>query len=173
MRTEGNPASWTEVVRTAIRQRHPAAPILTIETMNGVINGQLLTERLLAMLGTFFAAVALILAAIGIYGLLAHLVARRTREIGVRLALGARPSEMVWMTVRESLILVVSGAAIGIVAAGAGLRALDSVLFGLSPTDTVSLLLAAIVLILAALAAAFVPARRAADVDPLIALRAE
>jgi predicted permease len=173
LRTEADPSSWTEVVRSAIRQRHPGAPILTIDTMNGVINGQLLTERLLAMLGTFFAVVALTLAAVGIYGLLAHLVARRTREIGVRLALGARPGEMMWMTVRESLALVVSGAAIGIVAAAAGLRALEGVLFGLAPTDTVTLLLAAVVLILVALAAAFVPARRAATVDPLIALRAE
>ncbi len=173
LRTEANPASWTEGIRAAIRQRHPAAPILTIETMNGVINGQLLTERLLAMLGTFFAVVALTLAAIGIYGLLAHLVARRTREIGVRLALGARPGEMMWMTVRESLMLVAIGATIGTIAAAAGLRALESVLFGLSSTDIVTLLLAAIVLVLVALGAASLPARRAANVDPLIALRAE
>jgi ABC-type antimicrobial peptide transport system permease subunit len=125
------------------------------------------------MLGTFFAAVALALAAVGVYGLLANLVARQIPEIGVRIALGARPGAMVWMTVRESLVLVATGAVIGIAGAATGLRVLEGLLFGLSPTDIVNLAVAALILVLVALAAALVPAWRAATVDPLIALRAD
>ena len=173
LRTDGDPVKWIDLTRSAIQRRHPDAPILTIQTMTGVINSRLLSERLLAMLDTFFAVVALTLAAVGVYGLLAHLVARRTPEIGVRLALGARPIEMVWMTVRENLLLAATGAAVGIVAAAAGLRVLEGALFGLSSTDTGALVVAALVLVLVSLAAAIVPARRAATVDPLVALRAE
>ena len=173
LRTEGDPANWIDITRRAMRQRRPDLPILAIQTLNSVINTRLLSERLLAMLGTFFAAVALALAAVGVYGLLANLVARQIPEIGVRIALGARPGEMVWMTVRESLVLVATGAVIGIAGAATGLRVLEGLLFGLSPTDIVNLAIAALILVLVALAAAFVPAWRAATVDPLIALRAD
>jgi predicted permease len=173
LRTNGNPANLIESTGSAMRRLRPDAPILAIETMAAVINDRLLSERLLAMLGTFFAIVALTLAGVGLYGLLAHLVARRTSEIGVRLALGALPLEMVWMTVRENLLLVSAGTVVGIAGAVAGLRVLDGLLFGLSPTDPMNLVVAALVLIVVSLAAAVVPARRAATVDPLVALRAE
>jgi len=173
LRTEGNPSNWIEVTRNAMRRQRPDLPILAIQTLDGVINERLLSERLLAVLGTFFAVVALALAAVGVYGLLAHLVARQVPEIGVRLALGARPGEMVWMTVRESLSLAATGAGIGLVGAAAGLRVLEGFLFGLSPTDMVNFAVAALILVLVSLAATFVPARRAATVDPLVALRAE
>ena len=173
LRTDGDPVKWIDLTRSAIQRRHADAPILAIQTMTDVINGRLLSERMLAMLDTFFAMVALTLAAVGVYGLLAHLVARRTPEIGVRLALGARPIEMAWMMVRENLLLVATGAVIGTVTAAAGLRVLDGVLFGLSSTDTTALVVAALVTILVSLAAALVPAVRAATVDPLVALRAE
>jgi macrolide transport system ATP-binding/permease protein len=173
LRTDGDPVKWIDLTRSAIQQRRSDAPILAIQTMTAVINGRLLSERLLAMLGTFFAIVALTLAAVGVYGLFAHLVARRTPEIGVRLALGARPIEIVWMTIRENLLLVATGAVVGIVSAAEGLRLLDGLLFGLSSTDTVTLVVAALVLVFVSLAAALVPATRAATVDPLVALRAE
>ncbi len=173
LRTEGDPANWIDITRSAMRQQRPDLPILAIQTLSGVINTRLLSERLLATLGTFFAAVALALAAVGVYGLLANLVARQIPEIAVHIALGARPGEMVWMTVRESLVLVATGAVIGIAGAAAGLRVLEGLLFGLSPTDIVNLAVAALILVLVALAAAFVPAWRAATVDPLVALRAE
>ena len=173
LRTEGDPANWIDITRSAMRQQRPDVPILTIQTLHDVINTRLLSERLLAMLGTFFAAVALALAAVGVYGLLANLVARQIPEIGVRIALGARPGEMVWMTIRESLVLVATGAVIGIAGAATGLRVLEGLLFGLLPTDIVNLAVAALILVLVALAAAFVPAWRAATVDPLVALRAE
>ncbi len=173
LRTDGNPANAINMARSEIRRLRPDAPILDVRTMTGVINGRLLTERLLATLGSFFAIVALILAGVGIYGLLTHLVARRVPEIGVRLALGAQPSQMMWMTVRENLLMAVAGSIIGIAGAALGLRVLDSLLFGLSPSDTVNLVTAALILVLVSLAAAIVPARRAASVDPLVALRYE
>ena len=138
-----------------------------------MINDRLLSERLLALLASFFALVALTLAAVGVYGLSAHLVARRVPEIGLRLALGARPVDMMWMIARENLTLAAIGAAVGIAGAGLGLRLLQDLLFDLSPTDTLNLAGAALALIVVSLVAAVVPARRAAAVDPLIALRAE
>ena len=173
LRTEGNPANWIDVTRNTMQRQRPDVPILAIQPMRGVINDRLLRERMLAVLGTFFATVALLLAAVGVYGLLAYLVAHRMAEIGVRLALGARPIEMVWMTVRESLWLAITGAVLGVAGAAVSLRALDGLLFGLSPTDVVNLLVAALVLVLVSVAAAFVPARRAASVNPLVALRAD
>jgi ABC-type antimicrobial peptide transport system permease subunit len=108
-----------------------------------------------------------------VYGLAAHLVARRIPEIGVRLALGARPIGMMWMIVRENLTLAVIGAVLGMCGAALGLRLLETLLFDLSPTDAVNLAGAAVTLVLVSLAAAVVPARRAASVDPLSTLRAE
>ena len=158
---------------TEIQRLRPDAPILAIRTMAETINGRLLSERVLAALGSFFAIAALTLAAIGVYGLLAHLVARRVPEIGVRLALGARPAEMMWATLRDNAVMAVIGGAIGLTAAFIGLRVLDGLLFGLAPTDVVTLVSAALILMLVSLAAAFLPARRAASVDPLVALRYE
>jgi ABC-type antimicrobial peptide transport system permease subunit len=105
--------------------------------------------------------------------LLSYVVAHRTAEIGLRLAIGAHPLEMVWMTIRQSLLLAMVGAAIGITGALAGLRVLDDLLFGLSPTDVVNLVVAALLLVLVAVVAAYVPARRAATVNPLTALRSD
>ena len=173
MRTDGNPVNWVNIARTELQRLRPDVPILAVLTMTDVINDRLLSERLLGMLGGFFASVALILAAVGVYGLLAHLVSRRVPEIGIRLALGAQSRQMVWMILRENLRLVLIGAGIGIVGAAASLRVLDSFLFGLSPTDAINLAGAALILVLVSLAAAVVPARRAASVDPLVALRSE
>jgi putative ABC transport system permease protein len=173
LRTNGRPANWIEMTRQAMQRSRPDVPVLAIHTMTDVINERLLSERLVASLGTFFAIVALTLAAIGVYGSLSYVVAHRTAEIGVRLALGAHPLEMVWMTVRQSVTLAMVGAAIGITGSLAGLRVLDGLLFGLSATDLVNLVLAALLLVLVAIAAAYVPARRAATVNPLTALRAD
>jgi len=173
IRTDGNPANWINMVRSEMQRLRPDAPILALRTMSDVINGHLRSERLLATLGSVFAIVALTLAAVGVYGLLAYVVARRVPEIGVRLALGARPNAMMWMTLRENLLLAGIGSAIGIAAAAAGLRLLEGLLFGPSPTDSVNLASAALILVFVSLGAAVGPARRAASVDPLIALRYE
>jgi putative ABC transport system permease protein len=100
-------------------------------------------------------------------------VARRVPEFGVRLALGARPVELLWLTLRDNVMLVATGAGVGIIGAVAGLRVVDGLLFGLSPTDGTTLTIAALVLMAASIAGAAVPARRAAMIDPLVALRAE
>ena len=171
--TNEDPARSINMIRSEIQRLRPDAPILAVRTMTGVINGRLFAERLLATLGTFFALVALTLAAVGTYGLLTHLGARRVPEIGVRLALGAHPRQMMWMTIRENLTLAVTGSLIGIAGAVVTLRVLDNLLFGLSPSDAVNLACAALILILVSLAATIVPARRAASVDPLVALRYE
>lgn len=173
IRTDGNPANWTSVVRSEMQRLRPDAPVLSIETMMGVINARLLSERLLAMLGGFFALVALTLAAVGMYGLFAHLTAKRVPEIGIRLALGASPHRMLWMTLRENLVLALMGTAIGIAAALQSLRVLEGFMFGVSATSAANLGGAAFVLVVVSLAAALVPARRAASVDPLVALRCE
>jgi len=171
--TNDNSAGSINMIRSEIQRLRTDAPVLAVRTMTGVINGRLFTERLLTTLGTFFALVALTLAAVGTYGLLTHLGARRVPEIGIRLALGGRPRQMMWMTVRENLALAITGSLIGIAAAAAALRVLDKLLFGLSPLDAVNLASAAVILILVSLAAAVTPARRAASVDPLVALRYE
>lgn len=173
IQTAGDPSRAIALTRSALERLRPDAPILAIQTMTGVINGRLLSERLLAILGTFFAAVALMLAGVGVYGLLAYLVARRLPEFGVRVALGARPIEMMGLTLRENVMLAMIGCALGVGAAFAGLRVLDGLLFGLSPMDLVNLATAAGILTVVSLAAAIVPARRAASVDPLVALRQE
>ena len=173
VRTDGNPESSANMVRTEMQRLRPDAPIVAIRTMTGVINGRLLSERLLALLGSFFGIVALTLASVGVYGLLAHRVARRVPEIGVRLALGARPRQMLWMTLRENLLLALTGSALGVAGAIATLRVLEGFTFGLSATDAANLAAAALILVLASLAAAISPARAAASVDPLVALRCE
>ncbi len=173
IKTDGNPANSINMVRAELQRLRPDAPILSVRTMTQMINGRLLSERLLATLGAFFAIVALTLVAVGVYGLLAHLVAKRVPEIGVRLALGARPGDMMWMMLRDDLAIAAIGSAIGVAGAIAALRVLDGLVFGLSSTDVATILGAAIILMTVSVAAALVPARRAASIDPLVALRFE
>jgi predicted permease len=173
LRAEGNPAAIVNATRQAMQRERPDVPILAVQTMTGVVNERLLRERMVASLGAFFAIVALTLASVGAYGLLSYVVSRRTAEIGLRMALGARPREMVWMTVRQSLLLATAGAAIGSAIAATALRMLEGLLFGLSATDSINLLVASLLLVGVALAAAFVPARRAGRIDPGLALRAD
>jgi putative ABC transport system permease protein len=173
IKTDGDPANWINIVRAEMQRLRPDAPILTTRTMTQMINDRLLSERLLATLGVFFAIVALTLVVVGVYGLLAHLVAKRVPEIGVRLALGARPGDMMWMMLRHDLALAAIGSAIGVAAAVAALRVLDGLVFGLSTTDVTNILGAAVILMIVSVAAALVPARRAASVDPIVALRFE
>jgi ABC-type antimicrobial peptide transport system permease subunit len=156
-----------------INQVDDKLPIFGVTTLDEQLHRNLNQERLIAQLVSFFGAVALILACIGLYGVMAHGVARRTNEIGIRMALGARGGNIAWMVVRETLYLVLAGLLIGVPAALIGASLISSQLFGLSATDPLTLIAAAAVLTLVALLAGYLPARRAARVNPLSALRYE
>jgi predicted permease len=173
LRTLSDPTPLTNQVRQMINQIDDKLPIFGVTTMNDQLRDNLDQERLIAQLVSFFGALALILACIGLYGVMAHGVARRTNEIGIRMALGARGSNIAWMILRETLYLVLAGLVIGVPAALFGARLVAAQLFGMSPTDPLTLTAAAIVLTLVALLAGYLPARRASRVNPLNALRYE
>jgi predicted permease len=173
VRTLSDPTPLTSEVRQMINQMDPKLPIFGVTTMSDQLRENLNQERLIAQLVSFFGALALILACIGLYGVMAHGVARRTNEIGIRMALGARGGNIAWMVLRETLYLVLAGLVIGVPAALLGARLISSQLFGLSSTDPVTLIAAGVLLTLVALLAGYVPARRASRVNPLNALRYE
>jgi ABC-type antimicrobial peptide transport system permease subunit len=137
------------------------------------VDRTLTTEELVARLATFFGLLAICLAAIGIYGVLSYAVAGRTAEMGIRLALGARPEQVRWTVLREMLLLVAMGMAIGVAAVVAGGQLVENLLFGLKGADPVTLIGASLLLVGVAAAAAYWPARRASRIDPLVALRYE
>ena len=173
IRTNGDPAAVTAQVRQMINQIDDKLPIFGVTTMREQIAERHNQDRLSAQLVSFFGALALILACIGLYGVMAQGVARRTNEIGIRMALGAKGGNIAWMVLRETLVLVVAGLAIGIPAALLSARLIETQLFGLSGTDPLTLIAAAAVLTVVALLAGYIPARRASRVDPLTALRYE
>ena len=173
VRTLSDPSPLTNQVRQMISQIDDKLPIFGVTTMNDQLHDNLDQDRLIAQLVSFFGALALILACIGLYGVMAHGVARRTNEIGIRMALGARGSNIAWMILRETLYLVLAGLVIGVPAALFGARLIAAQLFDMSPTDPVTLAAAAVVMTIVALLAGYLPARRASRVNPLSALRYE
>jgi len=124
-------------------------------------------------LSGFFGVLALLLASIGLYGLMAYTVTRRTSEIGIRMALGAQRRNVLWLVLRETLVLVLFGVAIGLPLAFASTRLIASHLFGVTPNDPTTIAMATVLLVIVALLACYLPARRAARVDPMVALRCE
>ena len=173
IRTVSDPTPLTPQVRQMINQIDDKLPIFGVITMNEQLRNNLNQERLIAQLVSFFGALALILASIGLYGVMAHGVARRTSEIGIRMALGARGGNIAWMILRETLFLVLAGLVVGVPAALIGARLISTQLFGLSATDPLTLVGAATVLAVVAMLAGYLPARRASRVNPLNALRYE
>ena len=173
VRTAGEPAAMTETVRHALQQLDPDVPMTGITTQSDQVNARFAQERLFALAYSLFGALALLLACIGLFGLMSYSVSRRTNEIGIRMALGAQRAGVVGMVLQESMVLVAIGVGTGLAGALAGGRYVESVLYGLTTTDvwTISSAIGATVLV--SLAAGYLPARRAARVDPMVALRYE
>jgi predicted permease len=173
IRANGAPGSLYESVRQETQRFDPKLPIESLKPAQALIDDSIVTERIVAELATLFGVLALLLAAIGLYGVMSYSVARRTAEIGVRMALGASQRSMAMMILREIVILVAIGSFVGAAAAlGLG-RFVQSLMFGLAPRDPVTLCSAVAVLLVVALVAGYVPARRAAHIDPNAALRSE
>jgi predicted permease len=173
VRTFANAASVSEALRSAVQEVSPSLPPINIHTMTGLIDATLQTDRFIEQLSSAFGLLAILLASIGLYGLMAYNVARRTHDIGIRMALGAAPGDVRWQVLRETLALVFIGIAIGVPAALAGTRLIRSMLFGLGFADPIVIAAAAGLLAVVAVLAGFLPARRASQVDPLVALRYE
>lgn len=173
VRFSGNSASTANDVRQAISSVNRNIPISDVVSFQEQIDRSVVPQSLIAQLSSFFGLLAVFLACIGIYGLMSYSVHGRTGEIGIRLALGAQRSNVSWMVVREALLLVGIGLAIGIPAALTADRVISSLLFGLKPTDTASLFGAIALTVIVASIAGYIPARRAAKVDPMVALRYE
>lgn len=173
VRTQGNPLTVAGPVRQVIRKLDPLQPIAEIRTMDSILGENYSRQRFSAVLLAGFSISSLVLAAIGIYGVLAYSVAQRTREIGVRVAMGAEPGRIIALIVGTGARFVLGGAAAGIAGALALTGLLRSLLFGVGPRDPETFLAAPCILVAVALLAAYLPARRAAKLDPTEALRAE
>jgi predicted permease len=173
VRTSSDPTSLVSSVRAIVRQIDPAGTVDNIATMDQIVSNAMSRPRLYAVLLGLFAAVALVLAAIGIYGVLAYVVSHRTREIGIRMALGAQRGEVMALVLRQAATVTLAGMAVGVAGAVGLSRYLEGLLFGTTPLDVMTF--AAVVVMFCAVAtlASYVPARRATRVDPLVALRTE
>jgi putative ABC transport system permease protein len=173
VRTVGDPLAMAAAVRAEIWKLDKDLPLYRALTMEQMLSASVAGQRFNMLLLTVFAALALLLAAVGIYGLMSYATAQRTREIGVRLALGARASDVLRLVMKQGLILTISGVAAGLAGAFALTRVMTGLLFGVSATDPVTFTLIAALLTLVALLACWIPARRATKVDPMVALRCE
>jgi predicted permease len=173
IRTAGDPAQLTSVVRAEIRALDPDLPVYGVKTMEARVSGSLATRRFAMLLLVLFATVAMALAALGVYSVLAYLVNQSTRELGIRLALGATPRRVLMLIVKQGLSVTAAGVVIGLTGALATTRLMQSLLFGVSAADPVTFTVVPLVLVSAALVAMFAPARRAARVEPAVSLRAE
>jgi putative ABC transport system permease protein len=173
IRTAGDPRRFVPLVRETVSKVDPVIGVDSIEPADRLVAASVARQRFYATLLIVFAAVAAALAAIGIYGVLAYSVATRTQEIGVRMALGAEPVQVLALILRRGLALATIGVAIGVIAAAATARYLESMLFGIKPLDTVTFAVVAAGFIFVAVLASFLPARRATCVEPVVALRCE
>ena len=173
VRTAGNPLDLAPALTKEVRTAGPDILITDVATMMSQIDHSLLEERLVSTLATFFGALALLLACIGLYGTMSYSAARRTNEIGIRMALGASRPGVMRLVLRDAIVMIAAGIAIGAPAAIAGGRYIRSQLFGLRPADPLTLAMASLALAAIALLAGYLPARRASRVEPMAALRYE
>jgi putative ABC transport system permease protein len=173
LRSQFDPAALTVAIKKEIRELDPDLPMYSVRTMEQVVNQSLARRRFSMLLLGIFAGFALALAGIGIYGLMSFLVNQGTRDIGIRIALGSTPGGILKLVVRQGMTLALFGVILGLTAALAFTRLMRSLLFGITATDGVTFVVIAGVLVLVALLASYIPARRAAQVDPMISLRCE
>jgi predicted lysophospholipase L1 biosynthesis ABC-type transport system permease subunit len=172
-RTHGDPAGMAAALREAIHQAYPNQPVSDIATMKARVADSLAEPRLYTLLLSIFAALAMILSAIGIFGATWYTAGRRTREFGIRMALGAQPASVVWAAIREGLALIAAGSLSGVIAGWALKRSMEHLLFGVKAGDPVAFVCAPALLAAVAAIACWLPARRAASADPNAALREE
>jgi len=173
LRTGGDPIDYAATVQRLVREIDPQLQVVELRTMTDLVDESLMQERFIAQTASAFSLFALLLACVGLYGVMSYAVARRTNEIGVRMALGALPANVVGIVMREVMLLVVLGVGIGLAAAKAATRLVSTLLFGLTPTDPLTIALATLLMIGVAALAGYLPARRASRIDPMVALRCE
>lgn len=173
VRTFGNPLAVAGGIRQIVRELDPKVEVSGLKTMKDLVNDQLLQERTISQLASFFSLSALMLTCIGLYGILSYSVVRRTREIGVRLALGAQTRNVLSVIIRQGMTLTVVGCVLGMILAVALTRVVSSLLYGITATDPLTFVLSIALLGTVALASCWLPARRAAKIDPMEALRYE
>lgn len=173
LRAHGEPTGIFNTMRRVVREVDPGVPMYDLRTLDDQIEISLFTQRLLATLSTVFGCLATLLAALGLYGVMAFMVARRTKEIGIRMALGADNGSVVWMVMGEVLALSAIGVVIGLGAAWAATRLIQAQLFGIQPTDLLTMTMAAFGIVTVAALSGYMPARRAITIDPVRALRWE
>jgi putative ABC transport system permease protein len=173
VRTKGDPARVAAAVQRAIWSVDGEIALFDVATMREVLAGSIARQRFTMLLLGVFASVATLLALLGVYGVLSYTVAQRTGEVGIRVALGAKQGEIVRLILRRGAVLVLAGIGVGLAAALAGSRLLAHLLFGIGATDPATYVVVSLAVAGVALGASYIPARRAAAIDPVIALRGE
>jgi putative ABC transport system permease protein len=173
VRTSGDPHLIASAATNVIHKMDPMLPVDTVRTMDGILDSTVSPRRFSAILISIFAALALLLAAIGVYGVMSYMIGRRTGEMGIRMALGAQPRDVVRMVLGEGILLAIIGIVVGTAGSIALTRFLASMLFGIKPTDPATFVGVALLLLIVSLAACYIPARRAMRVDPVSALKCE
>jgi putative ABC transport system permease protein len=173
VRTSLDPADLATVIRQKIRGIDPSQPIASFGTMNEVIASSISPRRFSMLLLAIFASITLLLAATGVYGVMAYATAQRTREVGIRIALGAQRGAVIRLILKQGLTLTLIGIITGVAGALAAARAMSGLLYGISPTDPITFAAISLLLLAVALLACYLPARRATKVDPMVALRTE
>jgi ABC-type antimicrobial peptide transport system permease subunit len=173
VRAQTSSTNVYSLIRNELRQLDAALPLYELKTLESQLDETLLSDRLIAMLSAGFGLLATLLASIGLYGVMAFVVVRRRKELGIRLALGAQPGGVIWLVMREVLLLLAIGLAVGVPAAMAAGRYISSQLYGIDPYDPTIAIVTVILLAAVSVAAGLIPAHRASRIDPILALRYE